>query len=133
MSAGGLSGSTAAAMLGRTGNSTALIDPHESYPADFRVEKLSDHLQAERFPRTGIAESGTARRGHASGADLPRSLLLLVVLVLIVLEVVVIVAVVIGVRRHAMGLVDLVVPQLTIGAVPREQFGMRAALDRPAP
>ncbi|MBB4371475.1 2-polyprenyl-6-methoxyphenol hydroxylase-like FAD-dependent oxidoreductase [Bradyrhizobium sp. cir1] len=38
---GGLSGSTAAAMLGRAGISAALIDPHERYPADFRVEKLS--------------------------------------------------------------------------------------------
>ena len=34
---------------------------------------------------------------------------------------------------RAMRLVDLVVPQLAIGAVPGEQLGMRAALDRPAP
>ncbi len=43
---GGLSGSTAAAMLGRAGISTVLIDPHESYPADFRVEKLSGHVRS---------------------------------------------------------------------------------------
>lgn len=54
---GGLSGSTAAAMLGRAGISTVLIDPHESYPADFRVEKLSGHVQVERFLKTGIGES----------------------------------------------------------------------------
>src|SRR4051812_23582084 len=54
---GGLSGSTAAAMLGRSGISTILIDPHESYSADFRVEKLSGHVQVGRFLQTGIAES----------------------------------------------------------------------------
>ena len=53
---GGLSGSTAAAMLGCAGISTVLIDPHETYPADFRVEKLSGHTQVERFSRTGIAD-----------------------------------------------------------------------------
>lgn len=54
---GGLAGSTAAAMLGRAGISAVLIDPHETYPADFRVEKLSGRGQVERFQRTGIAES----------------------------------------------------------------------------
>jgi len=54
---GGLAGSTAAAMLGRAGISTVLIDPHETYPADFRVEKLSGYGQVERFQRTGIADS----------------------------------------------------------------------------
>ena len=38
---GGLAGSTAAAMLGRAGISTILVDPHETYPFDFRIEKLS--------------------------------------------------------------------------------------------
>jgi len=52
---GGLAGSTAAAMLGRAGVSTVLIDPHPSYPPDFRVEKLSDE-QVARFRKTGIAE-----------------------------------------------------------------------------
>src|SRR5436190_13496510 len=37
---GGLSGSALAAMLGRAGISTILIDPHDAYPQDFRVEKL---------------------------------------------------------------------------------------------
>src|SRR5882757_5866038 len=54
---GGLAGSTAAAMLGRAGIATLLIDPHEGYPFDFRVEKLSGDAQLARFERTGIAEA----------------------------------------------------------------------------
>ena len=54
---GGLAGSTAAAMLGRAGIDTILIDPHPTYPADFRVEKLSGDEQIERFRKTGIADS----------------------------------------------------------------------------
>ena len=53
---GGLAGSTAAAMLGRAGIATLLIDPHEVYPFDFRVEKLSGDEQLDRFFRTGIAD-----------------------------------------------------------------------------
>jgi 2-polyprenyl-6-methoxyphenol hydroxylase-like FAD-dependent oxidoreductase len=53
---GGLAGSTAAAMLGRTRIATVLIDPHETYPFDFRVEKLSGEEQIERFQKTGIAD-----------------------------------------------------------------------------
>lgn len=65
---GGLSGSTAAAMLGRAGISAVLVDPHESYPADFRVEKLSGHVQVERFLRTGIGES-VLRRATFAGEN----------------------------------------------------------------
>lgn len=54
---GGLAGSTAAAMLGRAGISTVVIDPHEVYPFDFRVEKIGGEDQVERFLATGIAES----------------------------------------------------------------------------
>ena len=54
---GGLAGSTAAAMLGRAGIPTLLIDPHEVYPFDFRVEKLSGDTQLARFERTGLAEA----------------------------------------------------------------------------
>lgn len=54
---GGLAGSTAAAMLGRAGIAAVLIDPHQTYPFDFRVEKLSGDDQLERFRRSGIAES----------------------------------------------------------------------------
>ncbi|UWU80330.1 FAD-dependent monooxygenase [Bradyrhizobium huanghuaihaiense] len=65
---GGLSGSTAAVMLGRAGISAVLIDPHETYPADFRVEKLSGEVQVERFLKTGIAES-VLRRATYSGEN----------------------------------------------------------------
>jgi 2-polyprenyl-6-methoxyphenol hydroxylase-like FAD-dependent oxidoreductase len=53
----GLAGSTAAAILGRAGIPTVLIDPHPVYPFDFRVEKLSGDEQLDRFYRTGIADS----------------------------------------------------------------------------
>lgn len=59
---GGLSGSTAAAMLGRAGISTVLIDPHEIYPADFRVEKLSGQVQVERFLKIDAAPRDICRR-----------------------------------------------------------------------
>ena len=51
---GGLAGSTAAAMLGRAGIATTLIDPHTTYPADFRCEKL-DGSQIAALQRTGLA------------------------------------------------------------------------------
>jgi hypothetical protein len=54
---GGLAGSTTAAMLGRAGIAAVLIDPHDIYPFDFRVEKLNGDAQLERFSRTGIADS----------------------------------------------------------------------------
>ena len=54
---GGLAGSTAAAMLGRAGIPTVLIDPHQVYPFDFRVEKISGDEQLDRFYQTGIADS----------------------------------------------------------------------------
>jgi len=54
---GGLAGSTAAAMLGRAGIPTVLIDPHQTYPFDFRVEKISGDEQLDRFYQTGIADS----------------------------------------------------------------------------
>jgi len=54
---GGLAGSTAAAMLGRAGISTVLVDPHASYPPDFRVEKLSGDEQIERLGKTGLLDA----------------------------------------------------------------------------
>jgi 2-polyprenyl-6-methoxyphenol hydroxylase-like FAD-dependent oxidoreductase len=54
---GGLAGSTAAAMLGRAGIPAVLIDPHQVYPFDFRVEKISGDEQLDRFYQTGIADS----------------------------------------------------------------------------
>jgi 2-polyprenyl-6-methoxyphenol hydroxylase-like FAD-dependent oxidoreductase len=54
---GGLAGSTATAMLGRARIPTVLIDPHQVYPFDFRVEKISGDEQLDRFCQTGIADS----------------------------------------------------------------------------
>lgn len=52
---GGLAGSTAAAMLGRAGIKTVMVDPHEIYPPDFRCEKIAGpHVDALR--RTGLAD-----------------------------------------------------------------------------
>jgi 2-polyprenyl-6-methoxyphenol hydroxylase-like FAD-dependent oxidoreductase len=53
----GLAGATAAAMLGRAGIPTVLIDPRERFPFDFRVEKIAGGEQLERFRRTGLAET----------------------------------------------------------------------------
>src|SRR5215510_14802371 len=53
---GGAAGSTAAAMLGRAGIDTVLIDPHPTYPADFRCEKL-DASQAALLHRAGLADA----------------------------------------------------------------------------
>jgi len=50
----GLAGSLAAAMLGRTGYRTVLMDPHTAYPTDFRCEKL-DAAQIAVLQKTGLA------------------------------------------------------------------------------
>lgn len=52
---GGLAGSLTAAMLGRAGIDTILVDPHTAYPPDFRCEKL-DGTQVEILKRTGLGE-----------------------------------------------------------------------------
>ncbi len=52
---GGLAGSLAAAMLGRAGHRTVLIDPHPVYPPDFRCEKL-DEGQVAVLKKTGLAD-----------------------------------------------------------------------------
>jgi 2-polyprenyl-6-methoxyphenol hydroxylase-like FAD-dependent oxidoreductase len=52
---GGLAGSLAAAMLGRAGIGTALIDPHPLYPPDFRCEKL-DGFQTGVLAKTGLLD-----------------------------------------------------------------------------
>jgi len=61
---GGLAGSTAAAMLGRAGIPAILIDPHPTYPPEFRVEKLNDE-QVARFRKTGIGETVLRRATHS--------------------------------------------------------------------
>src|SRR5205085_8904418 len=53
---GGLAGSTAAAMLGRTGCATVLVDPHKVYPPDFRAEKL-DSTQTAILRKTGVGDA----------------------------------------------------------------------------
>src|SRR2546423_4555335 len=53
---GGLAGSCAAAMLGRAGISTVLVDPHTVYPPDFRAEKI-DGTQAAVLRKTGVGEA----------------------------------------------------------------------------
>jgi 2-polyprenyl-6-methoxyphenol hydroxylase-like FAD-dependent oxidoreductase len=44
-------------MLGRAGISAVLVDPHASYPPDFRVEKLSGDEQIERLGKTGLLDA----------------------------------------------------------------------------
>ena len=61
---GGLAGSTAAAMLGRASIAAVVIDPHSTYPFDFRVEKLSGAEQIARFRKTGLAEAILAKATH---------------------------------------------------------------------
>ena len=52
---GGLAGSLAAAMLGKAGIDTVIVDPHPVYPPDFRCEKL-DGLQVAILRKTGLAD-----------------------------------------------------------------------------
>lgn len=52
---GGLAGSLAAAMLGRAGIDCVLVDPHETYPHEFRCEKL-DGPQVTLLEKTGLIE-----------------------------------------------------------------------------
>ncbi|MDH2351422.1 NAD(P)/FAD-dependent oxidoreductase [Bradyrhizobium sp. SSUT18] len=53
---GGLAGSTTAAMLGRAGVRTMLVDPHPVYPPDLRCEKL-DSGQVSILGKTGLADA----------------------------------------------------------------------------
>lgn len=53
---GGLAGSTAAAMLARAGRDFALIDPDETYPPDFRCEKL-EPTQLALLRKTGLSDA----------------------------------------------------------------------------
>jgi 2-polyprenyl-6-methoxyphenol hydroxylase-like FAD-dependent oxidoreductase len=53
---GGLAGSTAAAMLGRAGIDAIMVDPHRTYPEDFRCEKF-DASQVRLLERTGLADA----------------------------------------------------------------------------
>jgi 2-polyprenyl-6-methoxyphenol hydroxylase-like FAD-dependent oxidoreductase len=53
---GGLAGSLTAAMLGRAGIDCALVEPRETYPADFRCEKL-DGPQTTILQKTGLGDA----------------------------------------------------------------------------
>ena len=61
---GGLAGATAAAILGRAGVAAIMVDPHPSYPPDFRIEKLGGDGQIERLRK--LRESRDNRRVRAS-------------------------------------------------------------------
>jgi len=61
---GGLAGATAAAMLGRAGVAAILVDPHLSYPPDFRIEKLGGDGQIERLRKTGLADAVLRKATH---------------------------------------------------------------------
>jgi 2-polyprenyl-6-methoxyphenol hydroxylase-like FAD-dependent oxidoreductase len=52
---GGLAGSTAAAMLGRAGIPSLVIDPHTVYPPELRCEKIGGE-QLDLLRKTGLAE-----------------------------------------------------------------------------
>lgn len=53
---GGLAGSLAAAVLGRAGIDCMLVDPHDTYPNDFRCEKL-DGPQTAILEKAGLADA----------------------------------------------------------------------------
>src|SRR5664279_1517709 len=61
---GGLAGATAAAMLGRAGVAAIMVDPHLSYPPDFRIEKLGGDGQIGRLRKTGLAEAVLRNATH---------------------------------------------------------------------
>lgn len=62
---GGLAGSTAAAMLGRAGISTVMVDPHAAFPPDLRSEKISTN-QLELLRKTGLLDAAL-RAGRPDG------------------------------------------------------------------
>ena len=68
---GGLAGSTAAAMLGRAGIRAVVIDPHPTYPPDFRCEKL-DSSQVALLHKTGLA-GPVLRAATIDGGNLCRA------------------------------------------------------------
>ncbi len=73
---GGLAGSSAAAVLGRAGISTILIDPHKVYPPDFRCEKIGGS-QLRVLHKLGLYDAirkSSAQDGYAWTARLGRML-----------------------------------------------------------
>jgi len=114
-----------------------VVDPRGSIPqtacrkklaAPRRPNALRNRINESVLDHTRLGDERWIGQAGSLGAERLRSLLLVLLVLLVVL-----VAVIVGVSRHAMRLVDLIVPQLAIGAVFGEQLGMGAALDRPAP
>jgi 2-polyprenyl-6-methoxyphenol hydroxylase-like FAD-dependent oxidoreductase len=68
---GGLAGSLAAAMLGRKGIASMLVDPHEVYPPELRCEKL-DAGQLAILMKTGLGETVLPKTALASDLDVVR-------------------------------------------------------------
>jgi 2-polyprenyl-6-methoxyphenol hydroxylase-like FAD-dependent oxidoreductase len=68
---GGLAGSLTAAMLGQKGIPAVLVDPHDTYPAELRCEKL-DAGQIGILMKTGIGEAVLSRTALASELDVVR-------------------------------------------------------------
>ena len=145
-------------MVGRALLPTVLIDPHSTYPFDFRVEKLSGdpvkqacdaqamgkarsflsvsidegvHWRLQQWVRFAklVQPRAAASRRHSPGEDVRRSLFVAIVLVVFLFIVIVVDFVV---RLSGVERVALVIPELAIEAIPGEQLRMRAALDRPA-
>ncbi|WP_439544281.1 FAD-dependent oxidoreductase [Hyphomicrobium sp.] len=67
----GLAGSVAATMLARAGHAVAVIDPHASYPDEFRCEKL-DSGQMAILKKTGLAEVVRSASTHDESAWVSR-------------------------------------------------------------
>lgn len=59
----GLAGSIAATMLARAGHSVVIIDPHRTYPDDFRCEKFDDGQMAV-LKKIGLSDTVTAASTH---------------------------------------------------------------------
>jgi 2-polyprenyl-6-methoxyphenol hydroxylase-like FAD-dependent oxidoreductase len=69
---GGLAGSLAGSVLGRAGFKVVLIDPHPTYPEDFRCEKL-DGRQIRVLQKTGLATPlMRSMSAHRCGAAVQR-------------------------------------------------------------
>lgn len=67
----GLAGSIAATMLARAGHAVAVVDPHTTYPDEFRCEKL-DSEQMAVLQKTGLAEAVRAASTHDERAWVSR-------------------------------------------------------------
>jgi 2-polyprenyl-6-methoxyphenol hydroxylase-like FAD-dependent oxidoreductase len=67
----GLAGSIAATMLARAGHAVAVVDPHATYPDEFRCEKL-DSEQMAVLQKTGLADAVRAASTHDERAWVSR-------------------------------------------------------------